>query len=416
MKIFLIGALRWGLVALLGLVVLTLPSDSRRFNPAQRVAAPYLHNLVSWELNNFFSKWLFKASGVLSDDSDARRERDTREYFSMNTEMAHIRARLRTAAAWNMHEQTASMQALLDDAEAQAAALTDGAEETIESYISAVLVEDGLAVFGEVILPPVDVRLVQPPKLLITSPRDRIYRQHDVLLRPDVNLSAREIIEYNLLRDENFSALVEDIGGLATYPASVSNGHPIRWTLQASAHEWLHHYFFFQPLGQHMFDDDDMFNLNETIASVVGKEIGDRAFKMMSEDFFVQQTLPPVNASDDDDNVEEEKFDFATEMRRTRLEVEAMLEDGRVEDAEAYMERRRRLFVENGYAIRKLNQAYFAFYGTYADLPAAISPIGDEVKRFRALVPHLGDFIKTVSRVSSYDEFLRVLDELENRS
>ena len=409
-----IGALRWGLAALLVLVALVLPSDSRRFNPAQWAAAPYLYNLVSWELDNFFSKWLFRAAGALPGDADAARERDTREYFSMNTEMSHIRGGLRMAAARDLHERTASMQALLDDAEAQAAALSDGAEETIESYISAVLVEEGLAVFGEVVLPPVDVRLVQPPKLLVTSPRDRIYRKHDVLLRPDVNLSTREEIERRLLRDENLSALVEDIGGLATYPASVANGHPMRWTLQASAHEWLHHYFFFRPLGQRMFDDDDMFNLNETIASVVGKEIGDRAFKMMAEDFLPPADTTPGDAPSDADEAAASPFDFGAEMRRTRLEVEALLEDGRVEDAEAYMEERRRLFVENGYAIRKLNQAYFAFYGTYADLPAAISPIGDEVKRFRALVPDLGDFIRIVSGISSYDEFLRLLDELEN--
>ncbi len=403
-------------MALLGLATLVLPSDSRRFNPAQWAAAPYLYDIMSWELDNFFSKWLVKAAGALPGDDDAARERDTREYFSMSTKMAQIRGRIRAAAARNLHDEAATMQALLDEAETQAAALSDGAEETIESYISAVLVDNDLAVFGEVVLPPVDVRLVQPPKLLVTSPRDRIYREHDVLLRSDVNLSVRETLERKLLRDENMSALVEDIGGLATYPASVSNGHPMRWTLQASAHEWLHHYFFFQPLGQHMFDDGDMLNLNETIANVAGKEIGDRAFQMMSDALLTPADTPPGSAPSRTTESDAKAFDFGTEMRRTRLEVEAMLEDGRVEEAEAYMEERRRLFVQNGYAIRKLNQAYFAFYGTYADLPASISPIGDEVKRFRELVPDLGDFIAMVSEIASYDEFLLKLDELENGS
>ena len=102
-----------------------------------------------------------------------------------------------------------------------------------------------------------------------------------------------------------------------------------------------------------------------------------------------------------------------SEMRGTRLKVDEMLADGRVEEAEAYMEERRRLFVENGYPIRKLNQAYFAFYGTYADLPAAISPIGDQVKQFRELVPELGEFIRVVSDISSYEEFLSTLEEVE---
>ena len=156
-----------------------------------------------------------------------------------------------------------------------------------------------------------------------------------------------------------------------------------------------------------------MFQLNETIANVVGKEMGGRAFEMMSEDFLAQRETPPNSPTNGADRPP--PFDFAVEMRETRLAVDEMLKEGRVEDAEAYMEERRQLFVENGYAIRKLNQAYFAFYGTYADLPAAVSPIGDQVKRFRELVPDLGDFVGVVSGVSSYDEFVGTLAELDEQ-
>ena len=406
-------ALRWVLVAVIGVSLIALSSDARHFNPAQREGAPYLYNITLWEVNNALDKWQFKVMGMLRGDGAASWEQDTRDYFEVNTEMAHVRGRLRHAAALDLHEETARMQALLDETEAQADSLLGGAEETIESYISAVAIEEGLGVLGDMVFPPVDVRLTQPPTLLIVSPRERIERKHDVLLRADVKLSEREAVEYRILREDNLSALVEDIGGLATYPASVANGHPMRWTVQAAAHEWLHHYFFFKPLGQHIYDDDDMFQLNETIANVVGKEMGGRAFEMMSEDFLAQRetsTGAPTNGAD-----RPPPFDFAAEMRETRLAVDEMLEEGRVEDAEAYMEERRQLFVENGYAIRKLNQAYFAFYGTYADLPAAVSPIGDQVKRFRELVPDLGDFVDVVSGVSSYDEFVGTLAELEDK-
>ena len=164
-------------------------------------------------------------------------------------------------------------------------------------------------------------------------------------------------------------------------------------------------------LGQHMFDDDDMFQLNETIANIVGKEIGDRAYQAMERELRMEE---PSQSRVESNGAEPPPFDFAAEMRGTRLKVDEMLEEGRIEEAEMYMEERRRLFVENGYPIRKLNQAYFAFYGTYADLPAAVSPIGDQVKRFRELVPELGQFIKIVSGISSYDEFLKMLEELED--
>ena len=402
--------LKWAPLAALCVVLVAMPPDTRRFSPALREGAPYLYNIALWELENLSDKWMAKAKGVLNGNAEAERAQDTRAYFQVNAEMAQVRWKLRHASALDLHEETAEMQALLDDAEERARALAVGAEETIESYISAVAVEEGLALFGDVVFPPVDVRLTQPPKLLIVSPRERIERKHDALLRPDVNLSERERLEHRILQEDNLSALVEDIGGLATFPASIANGHPMRWTVQASAHEWLHHYFFFQPLGRHMFDSDEMFQLNETIANVTGEEIGNRAYEMMSEDALTPDQGGLGAASN---GAEPPPFDFAAEMRQTRHTVDAMLEEGRIEEAEAYMEERRQLFVENGYAIRKINQAYFAFYGTYADLPAAVSPIGDEVKRFRELVPDLGDFIRVVSGFSSYEEFLEGLEELE---
>ena len=399
-------------MAVIGVALLALPPDSRHFNPAQREGAPHLYSITFWELSNISDKWTAKAKSLLNRDAVAARVRDTRDYFALNREMAHVRGRLRQASALDMHEETAKMQALLDDTEAQAKSLSAGAEETVEAYISAVLIEEDLGVFGDVVLPPVDVRLTQPPKLLIVSPRERIDRKHEVLLRPDMSLSERERVEYRIFRDDNMSALVEDIGGLATYPASVANGHPVRWTVQAAAHEWLHHYFFFKPLGQHMFDNDDMFQLNETIANVAGREIGDRAYDAMAEDSLVREQAHAGAAANGADMPP--PFDFAAEMRETRLTVDDMLAEGRIEEAEAYMEERREIFVENGYPIRKLNQAYFAFYGTYADLPAAVSPIGDQVKRFRELVPDLGEFLGEVSEISSYDDFMRRLGELED--
>ena len=396
-------------IALISFTLLTV-ADARHFNPAQREGAPYRFNITQWELSNVTDKWLYKVGSILLGQGAAAREQDTLEYFAMNIEMSQIRGGLRFAAAQNLLDETARFQTLLNESEARADALSRGAEETVESYISKLLVDEGLGVFGDVLLPPVDVRLTQPPKLLIVSPRDKIERKHEILVQQEVTLSEREAMEERILIEDDMSALVEDIGGLATYPASVANGNAMHWTMQAAAHEWLHHYFFFQPLGRHMFDNGDMVQLNETIANVVGKEIGERVYAAMERDSLVPRQAQPVAASN---GAGRPPFDFAAEMRQTRNEVDAMLADGRIDDAEAYMEERRHLFVANGYPIRKLNQAYFAFYGTYADLPAAVSPIGDQVKRFRELVPELGDFIRAVSEFSSYDEFLSALEELE---
>jgi hypothetical protein len=68
------------------------------------------------------------------------------------------------------------------------------------------------------------------------------------------------------------------------------------------------------------------------------------------------------------------------------------------------MEERRELFVTNGYHIRKLNQAYFAFYGAYADQPGATGsdPIGPLLRDIRDHSDSVHQFLERVGAVSSF--------------
>ena len=137
----------------------------------------------------------------------------------------------------------------LDRLLARRSELRNDVEETLESAISAVVVEDGLSTWAGLVFPPTDVRLTNTPKVLVTSPRDRIERIDDVLMGPEISTEEKERIEDELLSGSDLSSLVVDIGGLATYPASLPDNRALRWTLQIAAHEWLHHYLFFRPLG-----------------------------------------------------------------------------------------------------------------------------------------------------------------------
>jgi len=80
-----------------------------------------------------------------------------------------------------------------------------------------------------------------------------------------------------------------------------------------------------------------------------------------------------------------------------------------VADAEQYMEIRRQLFVENGYNLRTLNQAYFAFHGSYGTGAAASSPIGPDLVRLRELSPDLRTFLETVRWFTSADDLTQAL-------
>jgi hypothetical protein len=77
------------------------------------------------------------------------------------------------------------------------------------------------------------------------------------------------------------------------------------------------------------------------------------------------------------------------------------------------MEERRQLFVASGYQIRKLNQAYFAFYGAYnaerGGSPAAgKDPVGPAVQALRARSPSLYAFVRAIADV-------RTLRDVESR-
>ncbi len=78
------------------------------------------------------------------------------------------------------------------------------------------------------------------------------------------------------------------------------------------------------------------------------------------------------------------------------------------------MEARRKLFVDHGYFIRKLNQAYFAFHGTYATSAASISPIGDQVQKVRDRSSSLQEFLNIMSGFGSYPEFVEYLGGLRD--
>jgi len=60
------------------------------------------------------------------------------------------------------------------------------------------------------------------------------------------------------------------------------------------------------------------------------------------------------------------------------------------------MERRRLYINAEGYNLRKLNQAFFAFHGTYATRPGSASDIGPKMEELRAWSADLGEFVRTV--------------------
>ena len=105
-------------------------------------------------------------------------------------------------------------------------------------------------------------------------------------------------------------------------------------------------------------------------------------------------------------------------MHQTRVRADELLAAGKVEEAEAYMEERRQFFWDHGYQIRRLNQAYFAFYGAYNDSPGGGAggrdPVGPAVRELRAHSDSLADFLRRLTWVMSLDDLLEQVEKSQS--
>jgi hypothetical protein len=245
--------------------------------------------------------------------------------------------------------------------------------------------------------PPVAASFSVPPHILIESPRDHIRLQSATLLRTDLSDARAAQIEQNAERS-NVSALVDQIGGLGAYPSIVDQDDSPLGLMQTVAHEWMHEYLVFHPLGARYGVSDDMTLINETVASMAGRELGSAAFARLG-----LPSSPPASATS------RPAIDFNQTMHNLRLEVDALLAQGRVQDAEDRMNATQRLLAANGYGIRRINQAYFAFYGSYGDNPASSNPLATEVDSLRKFSPTFANFIHRVQNVSTPADLQRLL-------
>lgn len=275
------------------------------------------------------------------------------------------------------------------------------AERAIERELSGLIDDVGIARIPRLpvpgVFPPVAFRFTSPPSVLVVAPRDRLVVQQSVFLEPGMAQSQTDGVEERV-DALGLSSLVTPIGGLATYPSMVVDSSRASDALTSVAHEWVHAYLFFRPLGAAYWSSQEGRAINETVADLVGKELG----AMLTE----RAGLPPPPAAT---RAAPDQI-FRQEMRTTRLEVERLLSVGAIDEAEAYMDRRRLELDALGYHIRRLNQAYFAFYGSYAEGVGGDNRIGALVRELRSTSSSLAAFLASASTVQSAEDLRRLLN------
>lgn len=287
------------------------------------------------------------------------------------------------------------------------------AESILQAQVDAITDEMSLDWGGQAI-PPVLFHNTPLPLLLVVSPRDAIHREADISLTPDLTTEQQVELEERVDKALDVSSLVVRIGGVGAYPTMVNEVSDLAWLSEVIAHEWIHNFLTLRPLGLYYVDSPELRTMNETTASIAGKEIG----RALLERYYPELVPlpPPPSPASPAPTPEPPAFNFNKEMHATRLKVDELLAEGKIEEAEAYMEQRRQLFWENGYHIRKLNQAYFAFHGAYADEPlgaAGEDPVGAAVRALRAQSPSLTQFLYKISLMTSFEQLKQAVEQGE---
>ena len=387
--------MKWLTLLLIVIFIITSNSDYSRQSYLDQATEKHNFSIFWWEIKNLPNKWLHLAWESFPGNKPTDKERINliNEYLVTSNKLKTYNQVLSTEEKTKLEKNLKFLRAIT--------------EESIESIISDVLIEEGLGISFNILIPPTDFKLDSPPDIVVTSPRDKIVFSSSRLISNNLTELEKSEIELLIESNEKTSAIVDKLGGLGTYPAFVSDKGSLRNLLQTASHEWLHNYWILHPLGQHMWDSSEMNIFNETAANIAGDELGDIAFQSIGG--IIGNQTSPTKAL-------EYRSHFNEVLRDTRLEVDRLLGQGKVDEAETYMSKITFILQKDGYKIRKINQAYFAFHGNYADNPSSTSPIGKELKEYRSYFNNVGKFIESISQIKSHNQFLQILDSERKES
>jgi hypothetical protein len=405
-----------GILAGSSLLVSTEPSEA-----ARRYTRSVEFDFVSWTLDAFGVKLGQATIGTPFYFTEPSRHEIVVEYLhlinSILTDENQLNLYYTDPQIHDPAADSAFLRSQLDSLYARQRQVAPLAESILQEQVSATLADLGITTGGQP-LPPVMFHITPLPDNLIISPRDVIKQEASISLLPDLSVEEQVALENQVDSGMNVSSLVVPVGGLGAYPTMIMRTTNLNWLSDTIAHEWTHNWLTLRPLGLNYETTPELRTMNETTASIAGKEIGRLVLQRYYPELAANaqlsvihwqssvgshQTTRPIALAD----FRLESFDFNAEMHTTRVQVDELLAQGKISEAEAYMEQRRQFFWQNGYGIRKLNQAYFAFYGAYADVPggaAGQDPVGPAVRALRAQSPTLTAFLEKISQMDSFKQ------------
>jgi hypothetical protein len=370
-------------------------------------------DFVDWTLNAFQFKFRQASLDEQAYLPESERTRLVRSYFELLSKLEGVERSIASEYAnpevLDPAAQTADLRAIEGELRAQVDEVKPVAEAILQEQVSVILAEQGLVLGGQP-LPPVSFHFTGLPYALIVSPREQIRQSANLSVTGDLTLEDQVALEERVAQGLNVSTLVVPIGGIGIYPTMVDQNSNFNWAVSVIAHEWTHNYLTLRPLGINYDTSAELRTMNETTAELVGNEVGAMVMERYYPD--LQPPRPPfpntlLRHPPPEPQTASPTFSFQAEMHITRLRTDQLLAEGKIGEAEAYMEERRRFFWDHGYQIRKLNQAYFAFYGAYAADPGGApgaDPVGPAVRLLRRRSATLQSFLDTMATFTSFNQ------------
>jgi hypothetical protein len=403
----------------LGLALLILGRSAptaleMRYQSIGVIVGGWSFDLIGWEIKAISEKLgaLARPRPALSAEEESAL---VQEYIESAHRLGDLERQINELLSLDPDGDGAEQRALqteVADLRTLQAARRPHVEMIIQDQVSTELAAAGFGFGGP--FPPVWFTFVEPPKKLVVSPRDRITTVYSRMLTEGIDPAEAEAGEVAIRDATDLSAYITNIGGLGAYPSMVVDRASLSWVMSTVAHEWVHNYLTLFPLGLRYGINSELTIINETVADIVGDEIGERVVARYYPEFLPQEApLPSAAAGGEVLPVAHEypeSFSFRREMRETRLRVDGLLAAGLVDAAERYMEARRRFFVANGYPLRVLNQAYFAFHGSYGTSAASTSPLGPKLQALRDQSGDLSTFLRTVRWFTGAEDVDRALE------
>jgi hypothetical protein len=376
-------------------------------------------DFVTWTVDALMLKQAQAALSLPSFLSASQQHQLVKAYLGLVDQRNQVRAKIdRIYANPEVKDpatQSKFLIAQLNDLDALQKQSAPIIESILQDQVSATIHDMGLSLGGQPI-PPVVYHVTDLPLALIVSPRNVIRQDADISLLPGMTASEMAVLEKKVEKDMNVSALVVPVGGIGIYPPMVMSTTDLPWLVEVIAHEWTHNYLTLRPLGLSYESTAEMRSINETTASISGNEIGQAVVEKYYPEYI--EPDPPATSSGTSKPAqtgnEKPAFNYRAEMHTTRVTADKLLAEGKIDEAEQYMESQRQVFWQNGYQIRRLNQAYFAFYGAYADVPggaAGTDPVGPAVRALRAQSGSLANFINRISWITSFDELKKMISD-----